>query len=125
MKILRGEIYRADLSPNIGSEQGGIRPVLIIQNDKGNLASSTTIVAAITSLKKNKKKLPTHVKLPATLSGLVSDSIIECEQIRTVDKLRLKEKLSAINSIILENVDKALGVSLYLKINNKEEKTHE
>ena len=113
MLIRRGDIYYADLRPVIGSEQGGIRPVLIIQNDMGNKHSPTVICAAITS-KMNKAKLPTHVELAADKYGIVKDSVILLEQVRTIDKSRLRERVCHLDSIALENVDRALMISLSL-----------
>ncbi len=111
--IRRGDIYYADLRPVIGSEQGGIRPVLIIQNDMGNKHSPTVIVAAITS-KMNKAKLPTHVELDADKYGIVKDSVILLEQVRTIDKSRLKERVCHLDSDALEKIDRAIKVSLSL-----------
>lgn len=113
MAIKRGEIYYADLSPVVGSEQGGIRPVLIIQNDIGNQYSPTTIVAAITS-QVSKAKLPTHVEISCEDCGLEKDSLILLEQIRTIDKRRLKEKISSLDEGILAKVKEALEISLGL-----------
>ncbi len=113
MIIRRGDIYYADLRPVIGSEQGGIRPVLIIQNDTGNRHSPTVIVAAITS-KMNKAKLPTHVELSARQCQIVKDSVILLEQLRTIDKQRLRDKVCHLDGAILERVDEALRVSLEL-----------
>ena len=112
MVIRRGDIYYADLSPVVGSEQGGVRPVLIIQNEVGNRHSSTVIVAAITS--KMKPKLPTHVELLARSNELTRDSVILLEQLRTIDKASLKEKVCHINEDILKRVDSALKISLEL-----------
>ena len=111
--IKRGDIYYADLRPVIGSEQGGVRPVLIIQNDTGNRHSPTVICAAITS-RMNKAKLPTHVELSASRYDLVKDSVILLEQVRTIDKKRLKEKVCHLDCEILKKVDKALIISLEL-----------
>lgn len=111
--IKRGDIYYADLRPVIGSEQGGIRPVLIIQNDTGNKHSPTVICAAITS-RMNKAKLPTHVELSASRYALVKDSVVLLEQVRTIDKRRLKEKVCHLDCEILKQVDKALTISLEL-----------
>ena len=111
--IKRGDIYYADLRPVIGSEQGGVRPVLIIQNDTGNKHSPTVICAAITS-RMNKAKLPTHVELSASRYELVKDSVILLEQVRTIDKKRLKEKVCHLDCEILRKVDKALTISLEL-----------
>ena len=111
--IKRGDIYYADLRPVVGSEQGGVRPVLIIQNDMGNKHSPTVICAAITS-KMNKAKLPTHVELNARQYGIVKDSVILLEQVRTLDKARLKEKLGHIDRQTMQKVDQAISVSLGL-----------
>lgn len=113
MVIKRGDIYYADLRPVVGSEQGGVRPVLIIQNDTGNRHSPTVICAAITS-KMNKAKLPTHVELDAGQYELVKDSVILLEQVRTIDKKRLKEKVCHLDCEILKKVDEALLISLEL-----------
>ncbi len=111
--IKRGDIFYADLRPVVGSEQGGIRPVLIIQNDTGNKHSPTVICAAITS-RMNKAKLPTHVELDASRYQLVKDSVVLLEQVRTIDKKRLKEKVCHLDVEILRKVDKALSISLEL-----------
>ena len=111
--IRRGDIYYADLRPVIGSEQGGIRPVLIIQNDTGNKHSPTVICAAITS-KMNKAKLPTHVELDSNKYDIMKDSVILLEQLRTIDKKRLKDKVCHIDGEVLKSVDKALLISLEL-----------
>lgn len=108
--VKRGEIYYADLNPVVGSEQGGMRPVLVIQNDKGNMHSPTVIVAAITS-KAGKKHLPTHIELPARVLGLGKTSIILTEQIRTIDKKRLQEKIGFLDQSNMELVDEALQIS--------------
>ena len=113
MNIKRGEIYYADLSPVVGSEQGGVRPVLIVQNDMGNRYSPTVICAAITS-KMNKAKLPTHVALEADKYGVVKDSVILLEQVRTIDKSRLKEKVCHLDSQVIDKINLALKVSLSL-----------
>ena len=113
MIIKRGEIYYADLSPVVGSEQGGIRPVLIVQNDVGNRYSPTVIAAAITS-QRDKTELPTHIKLDASFSGLAKDSIVLLEQVRTIDKQRLKEKMGTLDNRSMNMVDRALYVSLGL-----------
>ena len=110
MVVKRGDIYYADLSPVIGSEQGGIRPVLIIQNDVGNKYSPTVIAAAITS-QINKAKMPTHIELPASEYGLYKDSVVLLEQIRTIDKKRLREKVAHLDKGLMENVNSALAVS--------------
>ena len=113
MTIKRGEIYYADLSPVVGSEQGGVRPVLIVQNDIGNKYSPTVIVTAITS-KINKAKLPTHIELSADMFGLQKDSVILLEQIRTLDKQRLKERMGNLPENDMDRIDKALSVSFGL-----------
>lgn len=109
----RQDIYYADLRPVVGSEQGGVRPVLVIQNDIGNRHSPTVICAAITS-KMNKAKLPTHVELDTRRCNMVKDSVILLEQLRTIDKQRLKEKICHIDSDLLERVNQALKISLEL-----------
>ena len=111
--VKRGEIYYADLSPVVGSEQGGIRPVLIVQNDVGNKYSPTVIAAAITS-QRDKTKLPTHIKVDADESGLAKDSIVLLEQIRTIDKQRLKERMGRLDIGSMNMVDRALSVSFGL-----------
>ena len=114
MVIKRGDMFYADLSPVIGSEQGGVRPVLIIQNDVGNKYSPTVIAAAITS-QQNKAKLPTHIEIDSDLCGLKNNSVVLTEQIRTIDKSRLKEKIGHINDEnIINKVNSALGVSFGL-----------
>ncbi|MCU6761163.1 mRNA interferase EndoA [uncultured Roseburia sp.] len=113
MIIRRGDIYYADLRPVIGSEQGGVRPVLIIQNDVGNRHSPTVICAAITS-RMNKAKLPTHIELSAEKYHMVKDSVILLEQVRTIDKSRLKDKICHLDAQILKKVNKALCISLDL-----------
>ena len=110
MTVKRGEIYYADLSPVVGSEQGGVRPVLIVQNDVGNKYSPTIIAAAITS-KINKAKMPTHIELSANEYGLNKDSVILLEQIRTIDKRRLKEKIGKLDADMMIRVAKALFIS--------------
>jgi mRNA interferase MazF len=110
VQVKRGDIFYADLSPVIGSEQGGIRPVLVIQNDIGNKFSPTVICAAITS-KINKAKLPTHVEISATEYELVKNSVILLEQIRTIDKKRLKEKICHLDSELMKQVDESIKVS--------------
>ena len=111
--VKRGDIFYADLSPVIGSEQGGIRPVIIIQNDIGNKYSPTIIVAAITS-QINKAKLPTHVEISSEEYGLNKDSVVLLEQIRTVDKKRLKEKIGHMTEKDIQKVDEALLISMGL-----------
>lgn len=109
----RGDVFYADLRPVVGSEQGGVRPVLIIQNDVGNKYSPTVICAAITS-KLNKAKLPTHIELEAKKYGLVKDSVILLEQLRTIDKQRLKDKVCHLDSEIMRRVNDSLLISLEL-----------
>ncbi len=111
MTVRRGDIFYADLSPVVGSEQGGIRPVLIVQNDVGNKFSPTVIAAAITS-QRFKTNLPTHIRVHASGSGLARDSIILLEQVRTLDKKRLKDKMGNLDSADMNRVDRALSVSL-------------
>ena len=114
MQIKRGDMFYADLSPVVGSEQGGIRPVLIIQNDMGNKYSPTVIAAAITS-QMNKTGLPTHINIDSDTCGLKSNSVVLAEQIRTIDKSRLKEKIGHIeDEKIIDKVNNALGVSFGL-----------
>ena len=113
MIIKRGDIFYADLRPVVGSEQGGIRPVLIIQNDVGNRHSPTVICAAITS-KMNKAKLPTHIELNTSECDIVKDSVILLEQLRTIDKRRLKDKVCHLDAEVLQKVNKALSISLEL-----------
>ncbi len=113
--IKRGDIYYADLSPVVGSEQGGIRPVLIIQNDVGNRHSPTVIAAAITS-QINKARLPTHIELGARSFGLSKDSVILLEQIRTIDKKRLKERMGRLDERLMQLVDDAIAVSFGLDV---------
>ncbi len=113
MSIKRGDIYYADLSPVVGSEQGGVRPVLIVQNDVGNRYSPTVIAAAITS-QHDKASLPTHIKVNAVSSGLAKDSIVLLEQVRTIDKKRLKEKMGTLDNRSMGEIDMALSVSFGL-----------
>ncbi|HZJ99891.1 MAG TPA: type II toxin-antitoxin system PemK/MazF family toxin [Tissierellaceae bacterium] len=113
MMVKRGDVYYADLSPVIGSEQGGVRPVLVIQNDIGNKYSPTVIIAAITS-QINKAKLPTHVEITGQQYGLPKDSVILLEQIRTIDKKRLREKVGRFDEEMMKYVDDALIVSIGL-----------
>ena len=113
MIVKRGDIYYADLSPVVGSEQGGIRPVLVIQNDIGNKYSPTVIAAAITS-QINKAKMPTHIELAAKDYGLNKDSGILLEQIRTIDKRRLREKIGRIDDGLMASVNNALSISFGL-----------
>lgn len=114
----RGDIYYADLRPVVGSEQGGIRPVLIIQNDVGNRHSPTVICAAITS-KLNKADLPTHIELDAQNYDMVKDSVILLEQLRTIDKKRLKDKICHLDIPMMEKVNRALEISLELNTIHK------
>lgn len=113
MLIKRGEIYYADLSPVVGSEQGGVRPVLIVQNDVGNKFSPTVIAAAITS-QRDKNNLPTHIPVDARDCGLSKDSVVLLEQVRTIDKRRLKEKMGALDSPDMTKVNQAIEVSFGL-----------
>ena len=110
-QIKRGEIYYADLSPVVGSEQGGVRPVLVVQNDVGNKYSPTVIVCAITS-KLTKAKLPTHIELPAEEYNLPKNSVALLEQIRTLDKQRLQQKITMLGQAKMNQVDRALQISL-------------
>ena len=115
MVVKRGDMFYADLSPVIGSEQGGIRPVLIIQNDTGNKYSPTVIAAAITS-QTGKNKLPTHIEIGSDDNGLKSDSVVLTEQIRTIDKSRLKEKIGHITDTeVMNQVNNAIGISFGLE----------
>ena len=109
--IRRGELYYADLSPVVGSEQGGVRPILVVQNDTGNKYSPTIIAAAITS-QLNKAKLPTHIELNANEFGLCKNSVILLEQIRTLDKRRLKERIGELPDATMQKVNTALLISL-------------
>ncbi len=113
MNIKRGDIFYADLSPVVGSEQGGVRPVLIVQNDVGNKFSPTVIAAAITS-KHSKASLPTHIQIDASESGLSKDSVVLLEQIRTIDKKRLKEKMGVADNGSMNQINHALSVSFGL-----------
>ncbi len=115
MTVKRGDIYYADLSPVVGSEQGGIRPVLIVQNDVGNKYSPTIIAAAITS-KINKAKMPTHIELSANEYGLNKDSVVLLEQIRTIDKQRLKERIGKLDAPMMTRIDKALFISFGISL---------
>lgn len=112
----RGEVYFADLSPVVGSEQGGVRPVLVIQNDIGNRFSPTVIVAAITA-QIQKAKLPTHVEIKADVHGFERDSVILLEQIRTLDKQRLTDNITKLDDAMMEEIDHALEISLGLDFN--------
>ena len=113
MTIKKGDLYFADLSPVVGSEQGGIRPVLVVQNDVGNKYSPTIIVAAVTS-QMNKAKLPTHIEIDASAYGIEKDSVILLEQLRTIDKRRLKDKVCHLDDAMLDKVNHALEISLEL-----------
>lgn len=113
MTVHRGDIYYADLSPVVGSEQGGLRPVLIVQNEAGNRYSPTVIAAAITS-KTDKNRLPTHIELVAGENGLTKNSVVLLEQVRTIDKTRLREKMGAVDALSMERVDRAISVSFGL-----------
>lgn len=113
VQVRRGDIFYADLSPVVGSEQGGIRPVLIIQNDMGNRHSPTVICAAITS-KMNKAKLPTHVEIDANRYQIVKNSVVLLEQIRTIDKRRLKDIVCHVDQELMKKVDEAIKISLEL-----------
>ena len=115
--VKRGEIYYADLSPVVGSEQGGVRPVLIVQNDVGNRHSPTVIAAAITS-QINKARLPTHIELSAQSYGLSKDSVVLLEQIRTIDKKRLKERMGRVDDGMMTKIDDAIAVSFVLTDTN-------
>ena len=114
MVVKRGDIYYADLSPVVGSEQGGVRPVLIIQNDVGNKYSPTVIATAITS-QLNKAKMPTHIELDACGYGLSKDSVVLAEQIRTIDKKRLKEKIGHLDDGLMNRVNHAISISFGLE----------
>ena len=116
MTVKRGEIYYADLSPVVGSEQGGMRPMLIVQNDVGNRYSPTVIAAAITS-QMEKSKLPTHIELHSRQCGLSKDSIVLLEQIRTIDKKRLRERMGRIDEDSMGQVNQALSISFGLPAN--------
>ena len=111
--VRRGDIYYADLSPVVGSEQGGIRPVLVVQNNVGNKHSPTVIAAAITS-QIGKARLPTHIELSARTYGLSRDSVVLLEQVRTIDKRRLKERMGRLDETLMQQVDSALAVSFGL-----------
>lgn len=111
--VRRGDIYYADLSPVVGSEQGGMRPVLIVQNDVGNRYSPTVIAAAITS-QVNKARLPTHIELGAQSYGLAKNSVVLLEQIRTIDKRRLRERMGKLDEALMDRVDNAIAVSFGL-----------
>lgn len=112
--VKRGDIFYADLSPVVGSEQGGTRPVLIVQNNVGNRHSPTVIAAAITS-RTDKARLPTHIRLPGQAVGLTKDSVVLLEQMRTIDKKRLREHMGSVDAGLMNQVDKAIAVSLGLQ----------
>ena len=112
--VRRGEIYYADLSPVVGSEQGGMRPVLIVQNDVGNRYSPTVIAAAITS-QQNKARLPTHIEIEARTYGLTKNSVVLLEQVRTLDKRRLRERMGCLDEKAMQRVDGVIAISLGLK----------
>lgn len=120
MNIKRGDIYYADLSPVVGSEQGGLRPVLIVQNDVGNRYSPTVIAAAITS-RMGKTRLPTHIDIYAKEVGLAKDSVILLEQVRTLDKRRLREKMGHLEDSVMQRVNTAISVSFGLSANEDRE----
>lgn len=123
MSIRRGDIFYADLSPVIGSEQGGIRPVLIVQNDVGNRFSPTVIAAAITS-QTDKARLPTHIQVNSVGSGLAKDSIVLLEQIRTIDKQRLKEHMGKLDELSMNRVNQALQISFGLGATQRNHQFH-
>ena len=116
MGLRRGEIFFAELNPVQGSEQGGIRPVLVVQNDVGNSHSPTTIILPITS-RLTKAKLPTHVELSKTESGLARDSVVLAEQIRTIDKQRLQQKVSSLDDAAMNKINQAMGISMGINDN--------
>ncbi|MDD6252196.1 MAG: type II toxin-antitoxin system PemK/MazF family toxin [Ruminococcus sp.] len=113
MNIKRGDIYYADLSPVVGSEQGGVRPVLIVQNNMGNKYSPTVIAAAITS-QQSKANIPTHITIESDSSGLSKNSVVLLEQVRTIDKQRLKEKMGSIGQSTMNRIDEAISISMGL-----------
>ncbi len=115
MNIKRGDIYYADLSPVVGSEQGGVRPVLIVQNNMGNRYSPTVIASAITS-QQTKANIPTHILIESELSGLSKNSVVLLEQVRTIDKKRLREKMGSINPGTMSKIDEAISISMGLSI---------
>lgn len=114
MKIRRGDLFYADLSPVVGSEQGGVRPVIVVQNDVGNKYSPTIIVAPVTS-QMNKAKLPTHVKIKGNKYGLPKNSVALMEQLRTIDKKRLREKIGSFSNDIMNKINEAMSISLALE----------
>ncbi|MGN0453026.1 MAG: type II toxin-antitoxin system PemK/MazF family toxin [Ruminococcus sp.] len=115
MSIKRGDIYYADLSPVVGSEQGGVRPVLIVQNDVGNKYSPTVIAAAITS-QQAKANIPTHISIASETSGLQKNSVVLLEQVRTIDKKRLKEKMGTVSQNTMAQIDEAISISFGLGV---------
>ncbi len=115
VNIKRGDIYYADLSPVIGSEQGGVRPVLIVQNNMGNRYSPTVIAAAITS-QQSKANIPTHILIESEASGLQKNSVVLLEQVRTIDKKRLREKMGSINPSTMSRIDEAISISMGLSV---------
>lgn len=124
MQVKRGDIYYADLSPVVGSEQGGLRPVLIIQNDVGNRYSPTVIAAAITS-RMGKTKMPTHIDVYADKAGLARDSVILLEQVRTLDKRRLREKMGHLDDAVMTEVNTAIAVSFGLSASDRRDENGE
>ena len=116
MNIKRGDIFYADLSPVVGSEQGGVRPVLIVQNNMGNKYSPTVIAAAITS-QQSKANIPTHITIESDSSGLSKNSVVLLEQVRTIDKKRLREKMGTIGSDTMSRIDEAISISMGLSLN--------
>ena len=123
MNIKRGDIYYADLSPVVGSEQGGLRPVLIVQNDIGNRYSPTVIAAAITS-RMSKTKLPTHIDIHASEVGLAKDSVVLLEQIRTLDKRRLRERMGHLDEALMQEVNSAISISFGLETTHPKERVY-
>ena len=123
MNINRGDIYYADLSPVVGSEQGGLRPVLIVQNDIGNRYSPTVIAAAITS-RMSKTKLPTHIDIYANEVGLAKDSVVLLEQIRTLDKRRLRERMGHLDDSMMQEVNSAISISFGLETSRLKERVY-
>lgn len=123
MNIKRGDIYYADLSPVVGSEQGGLRPVLIVQNDIGNRYSPTVIAAAITS-RMSKTKLPTHIDIYANEVGLAKDSVVLLEQIRTLDKRRLRERMGHLDDSMMQEVNSAISISFGLETSHLKERVY-
>ena len=117
LNIKRGDIYYADLSPVVGSEQGGVRPVLIVQNDIGNKYSPTVIAAAITS-QQDKSRMPTHINVDGDSCGLSKDSVVLLEQVRTIDKRRLKEKMGSVDEAAMSRVNEAISISFGINNHN-------